>query len=182
MGTAITLIIIVVALGAGIYGRIQSSKKQKELAARGDIRTDRAKDWVHQTTVFSTTVDSIDKIYQAMHIDWLKGQGIECGRSNGACQFRLAVTSSKVIESARGVREVDWETSLTPAPPQGQKHQYKFSFQHMRNVNGVPQGTVGLNILLTEIEKAVLSLDPQADVQRLSSEYSTQRNTRRVVG
>jgi len=180
MGSTIGVIIFVIVIVYAIAMAIRTSIKRKELTAAGDIKT-RQKNWIYQTTTFSTSTDSLDKIYQVMDIAKLRAAGIECGSvANGAVKFRLTTASTHLMDS-RGTREVMWETNLITLPMNGQAHQYKFSFQNVHTVNGSPQGAVGMNMLLTQIEKAVLALDPQAQVQRTDGQYSTQTNTRRVI-
>jgi len=158
-------------------------KRNNALLANGDIKK-RPKGWEDQNTIFTTAIDSIDKIYQAMNLDSVQeGAVIESSRnSNGSYVFRLIGGPNSIRDRINERRTLIWEVSLAPLPQTGSAHQYLFSFQNLSTLNGVTQGITPLNVLLTQIEKAVLTLDPEAEVQRIKAEYTTSSNSRWTVG
>ena len=181
----VLVFITVIAFGVLIYYAIRASQKQKALKASGDM-VDRPKGWHRQTTTFTTTVDSAAKIVEVARarlaqLGFLDGSLAIDARSNGSYEFTATTASTHITDMVTKKREMIWDATLVPvqAAPDG-RFRYAFSSQNVQLLNGVPQ-VAGLNVLLTQIEKAVLSLDPQALVQRTDNEVTTSKNTRWTV-
>lgn len=126
--------------------------KHKKLVESGTIAERKMRFW-ENAQVFSTvcTYDTIAKSIGSAEAA-LSQHGVEVGYS----------ADKQLI----GFRSGDsWKAIMESKGMQDGKNLFQFSFTSWRARNGIPYGSLEMNVTLTAVEKAILSSDPQATVE-----------------
>jgi len=168
MGTAITIIAFIALFIFIIYGYTKSVEAKKR---RDALDAKRGQDWQHDASYFITSTPSVDKIYQTMDKGVLAASGIISGHGTG---------NDRIFQLPGG-KLMFWEATLAQLTGAGGIFKYRFAVSNQQMINGIPQGQAKLDILLTQIEKAVLSLDKETQIQRVAMEYTTETHAERRI-
>ena len=155
--------VVLVICGCIALALICNSFYKKKVNSAGDrgMTIQRDRDFFRQAHVFTTSVASVDSIFQKMdksalteykiNYSLVPGTRIEFSRTVpmiGTTYFRLSYNGMV-----------------------GEKHRYTFMVTRYVTRNGAELGVLEANIALTGIEKAILSLDPKTTVERVRANY-----------
>lgn len=143
----IAILIGVVILVAVCYF---ANEKHKEMVASGTI-VKRASDFEKQAEIFTCSVDDWTKVYEAVKDMSYEKTEVSNLKKNDEKNAMLFVAGT-------------YQAQLCKVESTDGKGVYKFSFLRWDTRRGIPYGALGMNILLTNIEKTFLKLDAETKV------------------
>lgn len=143
--------LLTAVIGFAIFGVIIYYKAQKKgkLMGEGLIR-ERTGSFDREAIIFTTSVDFVKL--------WNKLNGMEY---NTTTYYKLSQNSHTV--NYNGAR---WEGILREVGKSEDKYRYQFNFTTWQTQYGKNTETVEMNLFLTSLEKAFLSLDPEVSVEK----------------
>ncbi|MBR1739722.1 MAG: hypothetical protein IJ737_05455 [Ruminococcus sp.] len=166
---AIVILVGVLAISLGIaipYG-LYLGKQQQNLTNSGQMLK-REYDFYKKQNLFRSSVSGLEQLYSALDKGFLNSQGIACEhqRQNGC----IAFANQKVGGTFRAEIEPLGYNQTIGA------YIYRYQLTHWTNVRNRGFSTadrIGANILLTAVEKAFLTLDYNAVVERSYAEFKS---------
>lgn len=145
----VILISIVVGVAIG--------KNNRRLFDTGLANRARSYDFYLQENTFRTTVPNLDAFLQAFNVNVLAQQGISVSRDASGNRLYMQSTDGNLTASLTALGSVADGIQA-----------YKFAVDRWKGRNGVIYNSarVGANIALTTVEKAFVTLDYNAVVER----------------
>ena len=137
------LVIIGIAVAVGV-------SRNKKLVSEGKI-IKRNISFIKSAETFTLTGGDFTNVVAALKAMDISGIGVGW-ESKGE-------TQTVIFRSKHG-----WDAQLSALASDDEKYRYSFQFTRWQTSNGVPQRADTMNMLLTAIEKAFLSLDPNTQV------------------
>ncbi|MBQ8923908.1 MAG: hypothetical protein IJ053_03845 [Lachnospiraceae bacterium] len=159
--TILIVLVFVVAIAAGVIIGLNN----KKLFDTGVANKKRSYDFYEQEHTFKTLVPNIDTLLNAMDRNTLGQEGISISKDSRRLVFRNSAGTFTASIVATGNSRVEGV------------HLYKFRVNSWKEKNGMinMSARVDSNVVLTAIEKAFLTLDFNAVVERV---YATDLKTK----
>ena len=154
----ILIIVAIIAVVIGVTIGLKQRGKINELLEEGRM-IKRDISFVETAELFTLATVSFDGLIEAVKKMDLSGTGVSID-SNSTKQALL-------------FKSTGWSAQLYRMEEDGDKSIYCFSFLNWRTYRGIPQDHIQMNILLTEIEKAFLRIDPNTQVQTSKLKLNT---------
>ena len=151
----ISAVIIVIAVAVG-------QKRNQQLTDEGKV-IKRDISFVESASTFTMTGADFAKIVTA-----LKSMDIS---GTGASWESKGTTQTIVFKSNHG-----WAAQLNALESDGEKYRYRFQFTNWETQRGIPWRIDTMNMLLTAIEKAFLSIDPSTQVETTQFKTKTKNS------
>ena len=153
--------IAALAIGIGVIIGLNKSKAIRQLMKEG--RTiKRQITFVETAEIFTLSAGEYNRI-----IDTIKGMDFS---GTG-----VAVESNKDKQAVL-FKSNGWAAQLYRMETDGDKDIYCFNFTKWQTYRGIPQNHIQMNILLTELEKAFLRIDPGTKVENARLKTNTKTN------
>lgn len=144
------MIILVLIVGGFIGFGIYKSIKKSNLIASGEATKRNKKDLLKKAQIFTTNIKSPKKVYEKLEEADLSRHKINMEYSAD----RIIFTKSRMVTSLRSLGDGKYKLAVDTY------------IQH--RTNGIKSGVDNLlemNIIFTAVEKAILALDKNADVE-----------------
>ncbi|MDR3209051.1 MAG: hypothetical protein LBT36_00280 [Oscillospiraceae bacterium] len=159
MSTGLIVAISVVIVAAWLYLNLRRNKKLLE--AGRIIKRD--SHFIESSETFTLSGGEFAKLVPALQTMDITGTGVSW-ESKGA-------TQTVSFKSGNG-----WTAVLTALERGGEKYRYRFQFTGWKTRNGAPLSEDTMNMLLTSLEKAFLTLDPNTQVE--TERFKTKSKTK----
>ena len=150
-------VLIALVLVISVVVGVAIGKNNRRLFDTGLANRARSYDFYLQENTFRTTVPNLDAFLQALNVNVLAQQGISVSRDASGNRLYMQSTDGNLTASLTALGSVAdglWA--------------YKFAVDRWKGRNGVIYNSarVGANIALTTVEKAFVTLDYNAVVER----------------
>ena len=152
----IAVVIILVSVVLGLIIGLSQKKANDQLVAEGRM-IKRNYDFVRKVYVYTTVAD-FNQIYDKLYASDLSGTGISWRKGNG----QIAIESS-----------LGWKAQFVELASEGESHKFQFNFTHWSTRDGIIQETTSMNLLLTAVEKSIISLDSGTKVTTTEQEITS---------
>ena len=158
------ILMVVICGGALLLSLSLHNKKKTELMSKGMI-IERGNNFFKQVHLFQTRVGDFAIISGAINRNVLNEQQIT---------FEPYIEHGQIIFDNR-ISFGSFRARLTMLGQQDGKYHYRFQVESWREGQyGITrQDLFGANVLLTAIERAFLSLDPETTADQMASKYKT---------
>ena len=158
MNEVIWIIIAIVIIGGGIYLGV---KRNQKLLSEGKIIT-RKSDFMESAEEFTLTAVTPEKVTEAVKaLDYKDlGAGMQGSSQQQAFKFN----------------GYSWNAQLFLVSGDENQAVYRFEFTNWKTHNGSVQNVVGMNKMITAVEKLFLALDPNTQVRTIPLEVKTKHN------
>lgn len=155
--------IFAIVLGFALLGYLiyREVKQKNRLTAAGKI-IDRPRNFIEQAENFTLTGDS-GRV--ATEVDRITYSDMNITMSSNAQKDHFRFTFSNMAGS--------WQSVLYRTEAPADQLSYRFQFTNWKTRDGVVVGELQMNMLLTAIEKMLLSIDPNTQVQTSLLETKT---------
>ena len=153
--------VLVILLSAAIFGityYVQSTKK-KELISEGKM-IERKSSFYEESELFTTSASYEDMLKAVSQQDF----------SDLKVSVTPNVEGKRIILFRSGY---SWNAQLSDYGQKDGKNLLRFSFSAWRQRNGSPYNINSMNMMVTRIEKMVLSIDPSATVENHKMQTKT---------
>ena len=174
----IMLLAFVVMIGGLISQFVKAGKSKKRLADLKDeglitgvekegLYREGEKQWLRQGSLFQTRIAKLSEVFQVINWELLKGQNISWEDHKGYIVFKVGRVNDK------GTLVSILQTQVSTNVPGAFEYLYKNMSWTEANIV-FRDDLIGGDLILTEITRAFLQLDPQTTITRvLGDEYKT---------
>lgn len=153
------IVVIIIAIFAiAVPIGLKARNEQNQLIAQGRMLK-RDAYFMECTETFTLSGGEYNRVLEAIKAANLSGTGVSV--SSNASQQSFAFQAS------------GWAAQMYRAKDDGDQFVYCFGFTKWKTRKGIPLDYVPMNLLLTAVEKAFLSIDPQTKVQSSKAKLKT---------
>ena len=154
----LAVLVILIAIGIGAYFGVKQGKVNKQLYEEGKIIS-RPGRFAEKGEEFTSKIGTMQALSDA-----LKSMYLPCKMEGNTGEVRF--TAEKY--TAHLVRDKFDEPSGIAV--------YRFEFTSWKTHNGMYEQGIAMNALMTSVEKAFLSLDPNTGVKTYEIDFKTKHN------
>jgi hypothetical protein len=157
MTVGIVVVVIVVAVVIGVAVGMKQRNINNQLLSEGRM-IKRDIDFMEKNYFYTSRIATYKQIYEKLDSSDLSGTGVSWSGKIGDIIFKSSL---------------GWSARLAEVESDDENHKYLFHFTNWETYRGLPQNTTSMNVLLTAVEKCILSVDPTTKVTTTEMKLKT---------
>lgn len=157
MTVGIVVVVIVVAIIIGVTVGMKQKNVIDKLISEGRM-IKRDIDFMEKNYFYTSPIATYKQIYEKLNSSDLSGTGVSWNGRIGDISFQSTL---------------GWSARLAEVESDDGNHKYLFHFTNWETYRGIPQNTTSMNVLLTTVEKCILSVDPTTKVTTTEMKLKT---------